>query len=185
MSGKVIEDIRRCLRNIGAKPTPLYRYLDTDGDGTGTKNANGDYSGGEEIFYIQPPAGQIYNLNRMIVTVYDTTVIQAEEYGNLGAALGTGIVIRVSDDNGVLLDLTDGIPITTNAEWTQLCYDADVKAWGSGNELVTVRWTFVKAGYPLRLVGDNNERLEVVLNDALDGLLSHYFMVQGYEESVP
>ena len=31
---------------------PFFRYLDTNGNGTGTENAIGNYSGAEEIFYI-------------------------------------------------------------------------------------------------------------------------------------
>ena len=36
---------------------PVFQFLDTNGNGTGTVDATGDYSAGEEIFYISPPAG--------------------------------------------------------------------------------------------------------------------------------
>ena len=162
--------------------TMLCRYLDTAGDGSGTKNANGNYSAAEEVFYIQPPASTIYRIARMIVSAEDASTMQAQEYGNLGAALGTGIEVRVQNDSGTVIDLTDSATVQTNAHWGRLCYDADVKSWGAGNELLVVRWTFAKSGVPLRLDGDANERLEVVLNDDLRGLISHYFLVQGYTE---
>ena len=57
-----------------------------------------------------------------------------------------------------------------------------VLAWGAGNDQLIARWTFSKAGRPIRLVGDNNERLEVVLNDDFTGLVHQYFVVQGYIE---
>jgi hypothetical protein len=168
--------------STGPVKTALFRYLDTAGDGTGTKNANGDYSSTSDIFYIQPAAGQVFRMVRMIVTVEDTTGMQAAEYGNLGSALSNGITVRTQDDSGTILDMTDGLPVTTNAEWARLCYDADVKSWGAGNELLTVRWTFARSGTLIRLRGDQNERLEVFLNDDLTGLIQHYFMVQGHIE---
>jgi len=157
----------------------ISRYLDTVGDGSGTKNANGDYSGAEEIFFIAPPAGSTYDIARLIISAYDTTGMQAQEYGNLATALDPGIVVRVSNGDGVINDLTDGVPIKTNAEWGALCYDVDVKSWGSGNELLVVRWTFAKSGIDVHL--GSSEKLEVVLNDDFEGLLSHRFMVQGVD----
>jgi hypothetical protein len=53
----------------------------------------------------------------------------------------------------------------------------------AGDEMLQVRWTFAKSGAQLRLNGNNNERLEVVLDDDLDGLIEHYFMVQGVYEN--
>lgn len=161
------------------------RYLDTNGIGTGTKNANGDYSTVSDIFYIQPPAGTQYEINRMIVEIEDTAGFQAEEYGNLGAALTNGITVREQNGDGTVIDLTDGIPIKTNAGWGALCYDVDLKTWGAGDEVLLVRWTFATAGNPLFLNGDSLDRLEVILNDNFTGLVEHYFLVQGIEVDAP
>lgn len=162
----------------------LDRYLDTTGDGTGTKNAGGvgaDFSGGATEFLIAPAAGEVFVLGRMIVTVEDTTGFSAGEYGNLGAALGTGVGVYVRDGSGDVQDLTDGVMITTNAEWGRMCYDVELKTWGAGNEFLVVRWTFTNAaGRPVVLDGDNGEYFCVELADDLTGLVSHYFLVQGY-----
>ncbi len=161
----------------------LYRYLDTNGNGTGTKQATGNYATVSDIFYIQPPAAVDYFITRLVIGVEDTTGMQAEEYGNLGAALTNGITVRLQDSGGTVLDLTDGLPVKTNAGWGQLCYDVDLKSWGAGNELLLVRWTFERAGQPLRLEGEDSGRLEVVLNDDFTGLLAHTFQVQGYQRA--
>lgn len=158
----------------------ISRLCDTNGDGSGTTNANGDYSGTPDIFYIAPPAGETYDLSRIIVSMEDTAGMQAQEYGNLGAALGTGVVLRVSDNGGVTNTLTP-FNITTNSQWGALCYDVDVKSWGSGNELLAARFTFAKSGIPLKLDGTKGEKFEVVLSDDLRGLISHYFLVQGIQ----
>jgi hypothetical protein len=90
--------------------------------------------------------------------------------------------MRVQDDVEEICSLTDGVPVKKNTHWSRLCYDAQPSNYGAGAETLNVRWTFEKAGYPLRLQGNNNERLEVVLNDDFSGLAGHYFLVEGYIE---
>ena len=166
----------------GPVPTPIYRYLDTNGNGTGTKNAIGDYFAAATSFFIQPAAGEIFRLQRMIVNVHDSQKLKAEEYGNL-TALPRGIIVRISDSSGVIQELTDGIPIKTNGEWGALCFDAELYSAAAGNgDYLRVRWTFANAGYPIRLDGNNGEKLEVVLNDDFTGIVHQYFHVQGYIE---
>lgn len=136
-----------------------------------------------KFFYCQPPAGEIWRISRLIASYEDTSGMQAQEYGNLGGALTNGIVIRKQDDSGSVINFTNGHPIKTNAAWSSFCYDSDVKTWGAGNELFTARWSFFKAEQQVRLIGDNNERLEVVLNDNFSGLIHQFFHVQGFKET--
>ena len=114
--------------------------------------------------------------------IEDTNGSDVEKYGNI-SALTNGIQIRVQDDTGTLLDLTDGLPIKSNAHWGRFCYDDDIKDWGSGNEFVQGRWTFSKAGAPIRLDGNTNRRLEILLDDSFTGLIDHTFNVQGIWEN--
>lgn len=162
------------------KQKHLFRHLDTNGDGTGTKNAVGDYSSTPTDFKIQPAANQMFILHRMLVFIKDTTGIDADAYGN-GIVLTNGINIKYSHAAGVVVDMVDGIPITVNGDWGRLCYDVELKAWGAGNEILVVRWTFDKAGEPLVLNGADGDRFVVSLNDDFSGLLAHYFMVQGQD----
>lgn len=158
----------------------ISQFLDTVGDGSGTINANGDYSSAAEEFLISPAAETdkriAYKIYRMVISAEDTNGMQAQEYGNLGAALTNGVTI-VHDDGSMTITNLTPTPIKTNALWGSYCYDVDVKSWGSGNELLVVRWTFSKSGAPITLA--NNERLVVGLNDDFSGLISHGFMVQG------
>ena len=169
------------VSSTGTQKTLIARYLDTNGSGAGTKSAVGDYSSAAEIFYIQPPAGQIYRISRMIPFVEDAGTFDSGSYGN-GITLTNGITVRVQDDNGTVLDLTNGLPVKLNTHWARLCFDLTISKCGTGNEYLHARWTFAKSGQMIRLVGDNNERLEVVLNDDFRDLVSQYFMVQGYVE---
>lgn len=160
----------------------VYRFLDTVGDGTGTKNANGDYSTPDR-FLISPSGDVGYFLNRMIVDIEDTAGIQQNEYGNLGVALTNGINIRIRDaSDAVQLDLLDGVPIKTNDGWGRQCYDVVLQSWDTTpvNESVHVRWTFAAAGQPLYIPAGWSFNVE--LADNLTGLIAHYFQVQGWQE---
>ena len=158
--------------------TLISRFLDTNGDGSGTKNANGDYSGAAQAFFFDPEDNYV-NLTRMLICVVDTAGFQAEEYGNTGGVLANGIEVKLVDGSTTIVDFTDGLPVKTNSGWATFCHDAQLKEWGAGDELLTIRWTFSKSGRPLELHGDL--RLEIVLNDDLTGLLGHYFVVQGFK----
>jgi hypothetical protein len=156
----------------------IYRFLDTNGNGTGTKNATGDYSVTPDDFFYTAPAGGA-ELHRLIIHIEDTVGVQAEEYGNLGAALTNGYSLKVFDSNSVeVLDITDGVPIKTNAQLGRLGYDVDVRTWGAGNEIIQARITFSRAGYPLFL--PEGYQFKITFNDNLSGLIEHYFMLQGY-----
>ena len=168
---------------FGEQETLLSRFLDTDGDGTGTKNAIGDYSTPED-FYIQPAAGQVYRINRILISIEDGSGFKAGLYGGL-AALSTGLSLKVEDASGTLVDFMDGVPVKTNGQWARVCFDVDLKSWSASptEELLVVRLTFSKFGQAVRLDGDNAEKLVMTLSDNMTGLLSHYFKVQGYIES--
>jgi hypothetical protein len=151
---------------------------------TGSINANINAASSRETWSFGPSATSTFRAFRLLVTVEDEMGFQADEYGNLGSSLGTGLLIQVSDSNGTKIDLCDGVPITKNSEWAHFFHDVDVKSWGvtPTNELLTARWTFAKAGVPIRLEGSESEELQVILQDDFSALLGHFFVVQGYCE---
>lgn len=162
-----------------APENKIYRFLDTNGDGTGTKDAIGNYSNagsGVEHFYFQ--AKGYADIHRMIVHYEDGVGMRAERYGSLASALTNGILIKVLDsDLSELLDITDYIPIKSNSDWARIAYDVQLLAWGAGNESIGARLTFTRAGGPIRL--EPGQRLVVILNDDFTGLVDQYFMIQG------
>ena len=156
------------------------RYLDTNGDGTGTVHAIGDYSVAPTSFFIQPPPGQIFRIVRMLVYIEDSGSFDSGRYGN-NIILVNGITVQSLIDSQPHV-LSAQLPVLINSHWNRLCYDFTVSSYGAGNETATGRWTFRKAGQSVRLIGDNNDRLEVILNDDFTGLADHTFLVQGYIE---
>jgi hypothetical protein len=174
---------------LGKQLKLISRHLDAAGNGTGNKNFVADYSGAQEIAYIQPPAGKIYRIARMLVLVSGrASSFKTDTYGSV-PVLANGVQVRTQDDSGTIVDFTDGVPIDTNGCWGRLCFDSELYSDIAGTDTyLRVRWTFDKSGQQIRLVGDNNERLEVLLNDdftdagGVDALSKHHFLVQGYEE---
>jgi hypothetical protein len=147
-------------------------------DGSGTNTLESPFR-----FYLEAQAGEVLRLARLLVHIEDATGFDAADYGNLGGALSVGVTIQVIDTDGstVLIDLTDGQPVTSNADWGKFCYDTAYVAFGTGNDFVQARWTFAKSGMPLRLSA--GQQLVVTLNDDFDGLDAHSFVVQGYDEA--
>ena len=140
-------------------------------------DAIADYSLTPRYFAFTTRESGVVEVQRMIVTIRDTAGFQAEEYGNLGSELTNGLnVVKRDGDNNEVLNLTPQ-SIKSNAEWASYCYDADIKTWGNGDEFLLVRWTFGKSGSPLKLkFGDS---IAVRVNDDLQGLVSHRFLIQG------
>lgn len=162
----------------------ISRFLDTVGNGTGTKNAIGNYAAGTTEFKIVPAAGEIFVINRMIVQIRDSGQFTASTYGAI-AALANGIHIHVKDSGGIKVDLVDSLTIKTNAEWGRVCYDTQLISWGVGDSFILVRWTFGRSGTQIWLDNSRGDYLSADLNDDFTGLVSHYFMVQGFNYTTP
>ena len=161
----------------------LYRFADLTGDGTGSKLANVDGSVTPQVFKLAPRDGELYlRVERMVVHLADSGSLDSGAYGN-NITLTNGITVekRLASDDSVLQDLTDGIPITTNAHWGRNCYDVDPISFGLGDEAMNVRWTFSKAGKAIEI--NRTEYLAVVIRDNLTGLSDHTFKFDGTVKS--
>jgi hypothetical protein len=155
----------------------VFRHLDTNGDGTGTKEMTGNYALSPEEFFFE--ADNVTFLYRMIVQYQDAGNIIARQYG-AGIVLANGIDMEVRDrDDNVLIDLLDGIPITGNDDWAHVCYDLTIGSALGSEKLFAARWTFAKSGCPIVL--KPGEKLVARFNDDFSGLISQTYMVQGYK----
>jgi hypothetical protein len=157
---------------------PIFRYLDTQGDGFGVKNAIGDYGSGQG-FYISPgTAGEQFELHRVLVYIEDdNNNFTLANYGGAGA-LSNGIVPRVVWRDGTTFNLSDGVPVKNNSGWGELCYDWTMTTYPAGNNFFHARWTFARSGWPVVL--NTGDRLEFLMQDDMSDLLVHRFLVQGF-----
>lgn len=183
----MVEQISTILDlRAGQIHSPIYRFCDTSGDGTGRRHATGNYSTytgvADTEFKFSPAVGELARIERMLVMIRDTGTLDTDFYG-VDIVLTGGIQVGIKDTNGTLLDLLDGQVIMTNLHWGRQCFDAVRRSWGSGDEFVAVRWSFFKSGFPLRIKGDEGEYFAITLNDNLSGLVDHTFLLQGFWET--
>lgn len=157
-------------------PSLVSRFLDTNGDGTGSK----EQAAPAAKYYIQPGPDAKYSIARMIVSYQDSVNWSPTKYANQ-LALTNGIQVYVEDDDGILYYLSDpDYPIKQNTNWSDLCYDFTLFNFGQGDDVCSVRWTFARSGRPVMLDGKSNQRLVVMVNDDLSLLTTHKCKVQGY-----
>ncbi len=162
--------------NTNTKPM-LVRILDTIGNGSGTKNAIGNY-GTATKFLIKPAAGEVFIIARMIGHVVDSGTFDSSKYGN-SIVLTNGIKAGYTRGNKTY-DLMDGMAVKTNVDWAGVCYDINVSSFGSGDEYLDFRWTFSKSGTWIELNGNDGDELWIELEDDFSDLIAQYFTVQGY-----
>ena len=171
------------LAGLSLPSQNVFRYLSDDGTSSGTKNAIGNYSDGglgETFFYYESPFGKTTVAQRMIMKIRDAAPFSADGYGGI-SALTNGITFLIRNDaDEDQLDLTDGIPIQNNADWGRLCFDMRLDSFGSGDDFVTVRWTFSNSGSALII--PPGWKIGALFHDDLSGLDAHYFFLNGYSE---
>lgn len=163
------------------KKRPLFRFLDTVGDGTGTKDATGNYAAADTPFLIRTTdPSERYIIHRVMSYIEDAGgAPNLSLYGGL-TALTDGIVCQVVYRDGTIYPLTDGLAIQSNSEWARICYDVTIDTFPAGNNYVHARWTFSRSGWPIAL--NPFDRLEFVMRDNLSSYVQHSFLVQGYIE---
>lgn len=167
------------IKSNGEYSSPRYlsELLDTNGDGSGNINANGNYLATPESFFIQPPTGQLFVIDRLLVHVEDTGAFVPSNYGK-DLTLVNGIEINCIL-NGEEVDLTFGHKVNTNSEWAMFCFDLTIDTkGGAGTNFMHARWTFNKSDR-ITLNGNTDDIFQVILNDNFSGLDTQHFVVQG------
>ena len=165
--------------------SPMSRYADLVGDGTGTKNAALlDGSSTAKVLKIVPAAGEIFDVERIIIsTLVDANSLNVG-YGKSATALTNGIEMKVitgAVGGSTVWDITDGIAITKNQDWKNLCFDENVSVYGNLKSQASYRYTFSKDGKEIILDGDLGDELQITISDDLTaaglGLDEHYFRI--------
>jgi len=149
---------------------PIDQYLTANGLGTGDVDALLNFSGGGAApWFIQPPAGQVWRIERMFITVSSSaSQFQAsDQYGS--AALANGIRPQIISDSGGTHNLDGGTPITYVAGWSEKCFDeAPLSGFAGGDQFRIYRWSFfLDHCTGIRLDGDDNGRLSFLMQDDL------------------
>ncbi len=168
----------------------VFRYLTDDGlvaDGTNQVVVS-DGSSVNVPYYAGPDSGEYWHIERMIIYIEDGAASpKITEYG-AATALSNGLRLYVTRGGpaGVeTLDLMGGGTVKSNGDWASFCYDVQLSQPGSGNGVVSARWTFGHSGESIILSGARNDKLVLLNRDQLNVLVDHRFHIHGVESHDP
>lgn len=170
-----LEQIDKWLAMGSPEHEILARLLDTVGDGSGTK----DMAGAANVYFIQPPAGEIYLIRNIVLTISDDAGFDADGWGGL-AALANGCKFEIRRKEGaspavVVRDLTDGVVLKEHAQlgrYGSLSLAVDA----GGGCVVQAMFEYLPV---IRLDGDRKEQLVFQVQDSLANLVTQEMMVLG------
>jgi hypothetical protein len=169
------------LSSSEAIRTPLLRLLDTVGDGSGTKNMIGNYSGAPVQVLIKPPDNTIYVLTEFQCQNSDKGSYLQDVFAAFAGPLTNGITIAGYDRLGnITLPLTNGGTLKTNDDWYHLGYHAEIHAWSATEASLIASLVGSHFGTGFQLDGNKGEYLAVTLNDDFTGLVDQTFLAKGY-----
>lgn len=169
------------LGNSFSFGTPLIRYLDTIGNGTGIKNATGNYSIVPQPFFIAPSAGQIFVITALLLQMSDNGPFGQSIYGSLATPLTNGLLVSYKRGATIVTDLLDGIPIKTNDNFYHQSYHTLMATFSAGVNTIVCRLINAEEnGYSIVLNGNYSDRLEVYCQDDFSTLVDQTFKVNGY-----
>jgi len=137
-----------------------------------------DYTLGEGVFYVQPPANQQWSIRHLRVVIYSPAdVIALNPYGGRDSlTAGISIQVRRGGPSGsTSIDFTDGENIKSNTDWHSIASVTDLTRWGS----TFVDIDFNYNGSELVLRGSNEEAFLITVNDDFTVFQNHIFSVSG------
>lgn len=160
----------------------LTRYLDTVGDGTGTKNMN---AAAGDVYFIKPPKDRNYIIDEVSILITDNATPTPIIFGGMAGALANGILFRITSKPGasdpvVDKDLLDGLPIKKNED---LSFFGALDRWvdAATNCMIALKCNFREKGTPIVLFGHRGEALEFVTQDNMSTLTSLFVKIIGRE----
>jgi len=159
----------------GQEEYPIYRYLTTNGDGTGDFDNIGDYTTPRTVSVTCRASEKIVS-HFLSVHIQDAGTYDPAKYGVL-AALTNGVNVGYYGADGVeKLRLTQN-PIKDNAEW--LHYGQGVIEAAGAGDMVQRVWIDLAGGVSDGLKLYPGESIRVTLSDNFTGLLAHDFLLHG------
>jgi len=151
----------------------LARYLDTVGDGSGSKNMHVAAA----TYRLSPPSGLIYVIDEIRIVGWDDTVAAGVSFmGLVALTLGCKLEIRSKpsdSDEIVIEDLTNGVTIKTNGDLA--CLGETILFNQGAESLVQCS---IK-GTPYRLEGNKGESLVFQTQDSLANITGLHVMARG------
>jgi len=153
----------------------FFKLLDTVGNGTGVT----DMSTTADVYFTRAPAGQIYVIDHITLTILDDAAIDIDGWGGL-AALTNGCLFTLQRKETAavtaydIFDFTGGVSLKDHAQLGrlgELNFTTD-----AGACLIQLH---VALGSPVRLDGDKGESIVFETQDSLTALVRQEVAITG------
>lgn len=159
------------------------RFLDTVGDGSGTKNAIGDFSAATQSFIIKPATNQVISIDKLVIFVKGAGRGNAMGYGS-ASLLSTGIELIWERNGSEFRNFTDEIPIQAHVDWMRHSSVTSFEDTVPEGNVFSMEWDFREmSGGPIVLHDSKLDVFGVTLDDDFSGtgvaLVEHFFNVHG------
>lgn len=164
----------------GEQRFPFFRFASEAGDGTGSFNMAVNGSVTPVTFKVKPAPGEIIRIARIITSIRATAAFRAGGWGSQTAPLDNGIDVIWKKNNVFIPLMRD--KVKSHYDLSSVSFDTAYHDWGQGDQFLVNRFTFKKAGQYIRLVGDDGDEFQFVINDSLLYLVDQRVSVQGYFE---
>lgn len=153
----------------------LTEPLDATGDGTGAVDISVNGSVTPELRQIIVPDGSIARITELILVISDATGFDTNKFGGI-AAITNGLKLE-STISASLVQLWNAKVLET-----LLAYAGDFQYYALVATFVGI-FKFKFEPHPLRLVGENNDKLVLTIRDNLTGLTESLATVRGVWEA--
>lgn len=130
-------------------------------------------------YFVEPVPGESWHITRMLMAMAHSSAGDLGKFGDL-ASLTNGVIIRVRTDGEYRTFTNWKNAGDMKGDMYDIAFDA--RSGGGGDYGTSGRWTFAKSGMTVKLNGDTNDQLQVLIQDDITGLGFLTLKVQGHLE---
>ncbi len=153
--------------------------MSSNGDGTGTVEAIGDYSVTPLSLKLKLDDHSKVEIYGLKMKLRDIGTFQADDYASLTGSLTNGIRIYVRDGDDELIEELTSYPIKNNADLATFT-NFRFNDFATNDNVMSVGWDISGIGTPVKLDFSKGQYLEVFFNDDFTGITEQTFAAFGH-----
>ena len=158
---------------------PVVRLLSSVGDGTGTTNLIGNYSGAVTDFWYQPPSTQKFYIHNISMNISDNTSFNQTDYGAISGGLTNGVTLWINIA-GTDYPLASGLIFKSNIDFMTLSPHNNLTSFAGTSQTLVVDINLIEDfGIPLILDGTQNAKFIIRLHDNFTSLIAQTVSLRG------
>jgi len=162
-----------------SQPIPFFRFLDSVGNGSGSKTMVANFSGAATSYKMIVPAGKIYIATQFVIHISGAGSYSATNFGGI-ATLTNGILLNIRM-NGVVGSLLDNVAIKDNSTFYHMSPQLmQIINLAGATSVLVAQYNPSDFGLPATLNGDTGDYIEAVLHDDFSLLGTFDMHVKGY-----